>query len=52
MRADKNRWGLAEWIDDEYEGIAAEIVQRIEEDGGATRLERLIDELPKDVRGQ
>ena len=47
VRADKNRWGLAEWIDDEYEGIAAEIVQRIEEDGGATRLERLLEELPR-----
>ena len=47
VRADKNRWGLAEWVDDEYEGIAAEIVQRIEEDGGATRLERLLEELPR-----
>ena len=47
VRADKTRWGLAEWVDDEYEGIAAEIVQRIEEDGGATRLERLIEELPR-----
>ena len=47
VRADKNRWGLSEWIDDEYEGIAAEIVQRIEEDGGATRLGRLLEELPR-----
>lgn len=47
VRADKNRWGLSEWIDDEYEGIAAEIVQRIEEDSGATRLERLLEELPR-----
>ena len=47
VRADKNRWGLSKWIDDEYEGIAAEIVQRIEEDGGATRLKRLLEELPR-----
>ena len=47
VRADKYRWGLSEWIDDEYEGIAAEIVQRIDEDGGATRLERLLEELPR-----
>ena len=46
-RADKTRWGLAEWIDDEYEGIPAEIVQRIEEDCGATTLERLMTELPE-----
>ena len=47
VRADKRRWGLAEWVEDEYEGIPAEIIQRIEEDGGATRLERLLDELPR-----
>ena len=41
-RADRDRWGLVEWIDDEYEGIAAEIIQRIEEDGGATKLNRLL----------
>ena len=47
VRADKTRWGLAEWIEDEYEGIPAEIIQRIEEDGGATRLNRLLSELPR-----
>ena len=46
-RADKLRWGLGEWIDDVYEGISAEIIQRIEEDGGATRLNRVLDELPR-----
>ena len=47
IRADKSRWGLAEWIDDEYEGIAAEIIQRIEDDGGVTSCDRLFDELPR-----
>ncbi len=47
VRADKLRWGLAEWVDDEYEGIPAEIVQRINEDGGSTRLDRLLDEIPR-----
>ena len=47
VRADKHRWGLAEWVDDEYEGIPAEIIQRINEDGGATRLNRLLEELPR-----
>ncbi len=46
-RADKLRWGLRDWIDDVYEGIPAEIIQRIEEDGGSTRLNRLLDELPR-----
>lgn len=46
VRADKTRWGLAEWIDDEYEGIANEIVQRIDEDGGVTSVQRLLAELP------
>ncbi len=47
IRADKTRWGLAEWIDDEYDGIADEIIQRIREDCGATRLARLLEELPR-----
>ena len=45
-RADKERWGLREWIDDEYDGIIGEILQRIEEDGGTTTTERLLTELP------
>lgn len=46
VRADKSRWGLSEWIDDEYEGIEAEIIQRIEEGGGVTTTNRLFKELP------
>ena len=46
-RADKTRWGLAEWIDDVYEGVTAEIIQRINEDGGATSIERLVEEIPR-----
>ena len=46
VRAGKNRWGLTEWIDDVYEGVPDEIIQRINEDGGATTLERLVEELP------
>ena len=47
VRADKHRWGFADWIDDQYGGIPAEIMQRIEEDGGSTRLNRLLDEIPR-----
>lgn len=46
-RADRTRWGLVEWIDDVYEGVANEIQQRIDEDDGATRVERVLDELPR-----
>ena len=46
-RADKLRWGVREWIEDVYEGISAEIIQRIEEDGGTTPLNRVLDELPR-----
>lgn len=47
VRADKRRWALAEWVDEEYAGIAAEIIQRIENDGGSTPLNRLLRELPR-----
>lgn len=52
VRASKTTWGFEEWVDDVYEGIPAEIRQRINEDGGATRLSRLLDEIPRlfDVR--
>ena len=46
VKADKDRWGLKEWVDDEYDGIVGEIIQRIEEDGGATTTERVLTELP------
>lgn len=46
VRASKERWGLTEWVDDEYDGIVGEILQRIKEDGGATTTERLLSELP------
>ena len=47
IKADKDRWGLKEWVDDEYDGIVGEIVQRIEEEGGITTTERLLRELPE-----
>ena len=46
VRASKDQWGLRDWVDDEYDGIVGEIIQRIEEDGGATTTERLLNELP------
>ena len=47
VKADKDRWGLKEWVDDEYDGIVGEIIQRIHEDGGATTTDRLLRELPE-----
>lgn len=47
VRADMTRWGLSDWVEDEYDGVAGEILQRIDEDGGATSLERLFEELPR-----
>ena len=46
VKADRDRWGLRDWIDDEYDGIVGEIVQRIDEDGGVTTTERLLKEIP------
>ena len=47
VRASKDAWALTEWGDDEYRGIVAEIIQRIEEDGGSTTTKRLLTELPE-----
>lgn len=46
VRSDKYRWGMREWVEDQYDGIPAEIRQRIDEDGGVTRMDRLLTELP------
>ncbi len=46
-RADKEKWGLTAWIDDVYEGIPAEIQQRIDQHGGAVPLSFLIQDIPE-----
>ena len=46
VKTDKDRWGLKDWVDDEYDGIVGEIIQRIEEDGGATSTKKLLTDLP------
>lgn len=46
VRADPERFGLRDWVEDEYDGIVGEIIQRIEEDGGVTTTERLLREIP------
>ncbi len=47
VRADKYRWAISDWVGDSYDGICEEIRQRIDEDGGKTRLDRLLDEIPR-----
>jgi RNA polymerase sigma factor (sigma-70 family) len=47
VRADKTRWALVDWVDEVYDGIPTEIIQRIEEDGGATSLQKLVEDLPE-----
>ncbi len=46
-RADKEKWAFIEWVDDPYDGIVGEIEQRINEDGGRTTVERLMEEIPR-----
>lgn len=47
VRAGPDSWGLTEWVDEPYAGIAEEIVKRIEEDGGNTTVYRLLREIPE-----
>ena len=47
VRADKTRWGLREWIDDEYDGIVGEILQRINENDGCASMTLLLQEIPE-----
>ncbi len=47
VRADLKRWGLRDWIEDEYDGITGEILQRIEENGGVASARSLMREIPE-----
>jgi hypothetical protein len=46
VRADKDRWAFAGWVEDPYDGIVGEIEQRIDEQGGAVSIDLLLDEIP------
>ena len=46
VRADRYRWGFEEWVDDAYDGIFGEIVQRIEECGGSVPLNLILRDIP------
>ena len=45
VRADRTRWGLAEWIDDPYDGIVGEIQQRIDAGDGVAVVETVVREI-------
>jgi hypothetical protein len=45
VRTSRRTWGLASWGLEEYSGIAEEILERIDRDGGSTEVEPLVTEL-------
>ena len=47
VRATRNTWAFAEWVESAYTGIAEEIARRIERDGGETDVAALVTELPE-----
>ena len=48
VRTGLKHYGLKDWNLETYEGIAEEIAQRIERDGGSTPIDPLVDELHAD----
>jgi hypothetical protein len=46
VRADRYRWGFDEWVEDAYDGIYAEIEQRINEYNGSVPIHVLMSEIP------
>lgn len=46
VRADRYRWGFDEWIEDAYDGIYAEIEQRINEYNGSVPIQVIMSEIP------
>jgi len=48
IRADKKRWGLAGWVDDEYEGIAVTISRLLKDAGQPMRVSDVVDRLTSD----
>jgi hypothetical protein len=46
VRVTKDTWGFQEWTDNPYDGIAEEIAQRIEEDGGESSVAEIMAEFP------
>ena len=47
VKADKTRWGITSWVDDEYDGIVGEILQRIEAGGGIATMSKILEEIPR-----
>ncbi|MDE2981919.1 MAG: hypothetical protein OXU74_12065 [Gemmatimonadota bacterium] len=46
VRFTKDRWGLAEWTDEPYEGVVEAIMKRISDGGGEVSVASLVAEIP------
>lgn len=46
VRFTKDRWGLAEWTDEPYEGVVEAIMKRIGDGGGEASVASLVAEIP------
>ena len=47
VRFTKDRWGLAEWTDEPYEGVVEAIMKRIGDGGGEASVASLVAEIPE-----
>ena len=47
VRFTKDRWGLAGWTDEPYEGVVEAIVNRIRSGGGEASVASLVSEIPQ-----
>ncbi len=46
VRFTKDKWGLADWTDEPYEGVVEALIKRIEDAGGRANIEELVEEIP------
>ncbi len=46
VRFTKDKWGLAGWTDEPYEGVVEALIKRIEDAGGRANIEDLVDDIP------
>ena len=47
VRFTKDKWGLADWTEEPYEGVVEALVKRIRVAGGVAKVEDLVREIPE-----